>query len=63
MDQDDRKSRSGAPPLYLDLVRRYTAARLRAAYTYLDPEPLPEKHVDLLLRLRQRERERSAHEA
>lgn len=49
-----------APPIYLDIVRRYTGARLRSALAGVDAEPLPTKQVELLLRLIQRERERRA---
>ena len=58
MDKAERKTaRADAPPIYLDNVRRYIGARLRAALAHVDGQPLPNEHVDLLLRLRQRERE------
>jgi hypothetical protein len=46
-----------APPIYLDNVRRYIGARLRAALAPLDGQPIPNEHVELILRLRQRERD------
>ena len=48
----------GAPPIYLDICRRYIGARLRAAFAHVEAEALPSEHVELVLRLRQRERER-----
>jgi hypothetical protein len=59
MPKVDRKLPPGsAPPIYLDIVRRYMGARLRTALADVDAEPLPTRQVELLLRLRQRERER-----
>jgi hypothetical protein len=54
---DGKPVLAGAPPIYLDNVRRYVGARLRAALAPLDGQPLPNDQVELLLRLRQRERE------
>jgi hypothetical protein len=58
MTKDDGKARAGAPPIYLDICRRYIGARLRAAYAHMEAEPIPDEHIELVLRLRQRERER-----
>lgn len=59
MAKDDDKDRAGgAPPIYLDICRRYIGARLRAAFAPVEAEALPSEHVELVLRLRQRERER-----
>jgi hypothetical protein len=58
MAKDDKERAAGAPPVYLDMCRRYIGARLRAAYADLETQPLPNEHVELVLRLRQRERER-----
>ena len=59
MGKDDIKERvGGAPPIYLDICRRYIGARLRAAFAHVEAEALPSEHVELVLRLRQRERER-----
>lgn len=47
----------GPPPLPIAVQRRL-GARLRAGYIELAREPLPDDHVDLLLRLRHSERAR-----
>jgi hypothetical protein len=57
MGKSERAKTANAPPIYLDNVRRYIGARLRAALAPFAGEPLPDEHVNLLLRLRQRERE------
>jgi hypothetical protein len=54
---DAKPAPANAPPIYLDNVRRYVGARLRAALAHLDGQPLPTEQVELLLKLRQRERE------
>ena len=54
---DAKPAPAAAPPIYLDNVRRYIGARLRAALAQFDGLPLPDEHVELLLKLRQRERE------
>ena len=41
-----------------DIVRRRIGAKLRADYAELERQPLPDEHVDLLLRLRHKERDR-----
>jgi hypothetical protein len=58
-DADRPPALADAPPIYLDNVTRYTGARLRAALASVPGEPLPNQHVELLLRLRQCVRERS----
>ena len=58
MGKDEKRQAIGAPPIYLDICRRYIGARLRAAYADVEAQPLPDEHVELVLRLRQRERER-----
>jgi hypothetical protein len=58
MTKNEKARAAGAPPVYLDICRRYIGARLRAAYAELETQPLPNEHVELVLRLRQRERER-----
>ncbi|HZB38653.1 MAG TPA: hypothetical protein VE443_11735 [Beijerinckiaceae bacterium] len=57
MDKMDGKP-AGPTPIYLDNVRRYIGARLRAALAPYEGQPLPNEHVELILRLRQLERER-----
>jgi len=59
MAKDATARANGAPPVYLDICRRYVGARLRTAYAYLETEPLPHEHVELVLKLRHRERERA----
>ena len=57
MAKDANPRAADAPPVYLDICRRYVGARLRTAYAYLEAEPLPHEHVELVLKLRQRERD------
>jgi hypothetical protein len=47
-----------AQPSYNTIVRRI-GARLREVYEHPEADPLPNEHVDLLLRLRHKERERT----
>lgn len=55
---DASTTRPAGAPAQHDTIRRFVEARLRAAYAHVDGEPIPNEHVELLLRLRQRERER-----
>lgn len=50
--------RDNPAPRLDDIIRRRLGARLRAGYAEFERQPLPDEHVDLLLRLRRVERER-----
>ena len=57
MAKDANARAADAPPVYLDICRRYVGARLRTAYAYLEAEPLPQLEHELDMLMRQRERD------
>jgi hypothetical protein len=57
MDRQHAARQPSADSTLVRALRRRIGASLRAAYGRPEGEPIPEEHVDLVLKLRQRERE------